>query len=291
MPGKRMSGPKRAVWLSAILLLLSAQTGCAVLVGESPVPAHESPALTPAGETLSDLLALPEPKGPIMVAVYGFRDQTGQYRPSPASSFSTAVTQGAGSMLVKAALDSGWFVPVERENLQDLLTERKIARANGDQRKAPIELPPLYASNILLTGGIVAYETNVKTGGAGARYFGIGASEMYRMDQVTISLRAVDIRTGQILDTVSTSKTVYSYQLESGVFRFVKFKRLLELEAGFTRNEPAQLCVRDAIESAVVHLIAKGIKKGLWQLQNPEDMNSPVLRAYLREQEMLTSSD
>ena len=31
--------------------------------------------------------------------------------------------------IVKALKDSGWFVPVERENLQNLLTERKIVRA------------------------------------------------------------------------------------------------------------------------------------------------------------------
>jgi curli biogenesis system outer membrane secretion channel CsgG len=34
--------------------------------------------------------------------VYGFRDQTGQYKPTPASSFSTSVTQGAASMLMDA---------------------------------------------------------------------------------------------------------------------------------------------------------------------------------------------
>lgn len=280
----------KGVGLATALLLASLQTGCAVLVDEDPVNPDEGPRLTPVSETTSDLQALPEPKGKITVAIYGFRDQTGQYRPSPASSFSTAVTQGAASMLVKAALESGWFLPVERENLQDLLTERKIARATANQLKRD-DLPPLYASSILLTGGIVAYDTNVKTGGAGARYFGIGASELYREDQVTVNLRAVDVRSGQILASVSTTKTIFSYQLDSGVFRFVKFKRLLELEAGYSRNEPAQLCVRDAIESALVHLVVKGIRNGLWQLQNVADIRSPVVAAYLKAQSQLTVSD
>ncbi len=55
---------------------------------------------------------LPEPKEPVVVAVYKFRDQTGQYKKQPNSNFSTAVTQGAGAMLVRAMLESGWFVPV-----------------------------------------------------------------------------------------------------------------------------------------------------------------------------------
>ncbi len=281
----------RSRTLPVLLLVLLAQSGCAYLVDEEPVSPDSEPALTPESATHDDLLALPAPKGKITVAVYGFRDQTGQYRPSPASSFSTAVTQGAASMLTKAALESGWFLPVERENLQDLLTERKIARASNEQKANNVKIPPLFASSILLTGGIVAYDTNVTTGGAGARYFGIGASDLYRMDQVTVNLRAVDVRTGQVLASVSTSKTVFSYQLDTGVFRFVSFKRLLELEAGYTRNEPAQLCVRDAIQAAVIHLVAQGVREGLWQLNSPEDMNNSVLMGYLQEQDRLVTFD
>jgi len=55
-----------------------------------------------------DLISLPLPKEKIVVAVYKFRDQSGQYKPHPAAvSFSTAVTQGATSMLNKALEDSG----------------------------------------------------------------------------------------------------------------------------------------------------------------------------------------
>src|SRR5690606_6779409 len=92
---------------------------------EVATPAH----LTPATPSTRDLVKLPPPKGKVTVAVYGFRDQTGQYKPAPDSSFSTSVTQGASSMLVKALKDSGWFTPVERESLQELLTERRIVRA------------------------------------------------------------------------------------------------------------------------------------------------------------------
>ena len=47
----------------------------------------------------NDLISLPLPPAPIVVAVYKFRDQTGQYKSSGASTtFSTAVTQGATSM-------------------------------------------------------------------------------------------------------------------------------------------------------------------------------------------------
>ena len=193
-------------------------------------------------------------------------------------------------MLVKALLDSQWFVPVEREGLQNLLTERKIIRAVEQQRTdIDTELPTLFPSSVILEGGIVSYDTNVRTGGLGARYFGIGGSGEYRTDQVTVTLRAVDFRTGNIFSSVSTTKTVFSYALEAGVFKFLTFNRLLEAEGGFTRNEPAQLCVNEAIVAAVIHLIIDGIETGKWTLQNPEAYQSPIIQAYVQERKELLS--
>lgn len=259
--------------------------GCAGMVNRLPIaPSPDQPAtLTPASGTYHDLINLPPPRGKVLASVYGFQDQTGQFKKQPNSNFSTAVTQGAASMLIRALLDSGWFIPVEREGLQNLLTERKIIRAalkqDGDK-----DFPSLLYSSVLLEGGIVGYETNVLTGGEGAGYFGLTASDLYRMDQVTVSLRAVDVRTGRILKTVFTTKTIFSYELSAGFFRFVSFDRLLEAEAGFTRNEPAQLCVLNAIEAAVVHLVVEGVKDNVWQLANPEDLESPIIQDYLQRQ-------
>ena len=273
--------------LARTLLLLSGLTlllgGCAT---REPAAAVSGATLTPPTKVTKDLQRLPEPKGKVVVGVYGVRDQSGQYKPAPDSSFSTAVTQGATSILVKALKDSGWFLPVERENLQNILTERKIVRAleTPQDKAAPVvQLPPLMPAAILIEGAIVAYESNVRTGGAGARYLGVGISDQYRVDQVTIALRAVDTRSGQVLGSVSTTKTIYSFQLATGIFRFVNFKELLEIEAGYTRNEPVQLCVKEAIESAVVHLTVQGLRDKVWTLKDEKDWESPVIQAYLQE--------
>src|SRR5690606_32888898 len=174
----------------AALLASAALTGCAV--PHEPSSAGPSPArLTPASPATRDLLQLPTPRGRVVAAVYGFRDQTGQYKPAPDSSFSTSVTQGAASILVKALKDSGWFTPVERENLQDLLTERRIVRAleEGKGNGGGGHYPALTPASVIIDGGILAYESNVRTGGAGARFLGVGLSTQYRVDQVTVGLR------------------------------------------------------------------------------------------------------
>ncbi|HLV16834.1 MAG TPA: CsgG/HfaB family protein [Pseudomonas sp.] len=255
-------------------------SGCASVVTSYDHLEGAPATLTPRTGTYNELTSLPRPSSPILAAVYDFRDQTGQYRPQPASTFSTAVTQGGAAMLSSALADSGWFVPLEREGLQNLLTERRIIRANLERMGRENELSSLNAARVLLEGGIIAYDSNMKTGGAGAEYFGIGASGQYQVDQVTINLRAVDIATGEVLGNVTTSKTIYSHELRAGVYRFVSFRRLLEAEAGYTHNEPVQMAVMSAIESAVVHLITQGVDRGLWNLADPSQVDNEVFVAY-----------
>jgi curli production assembly/transport component CsgG len=274
--------PRRCAAIAGLLLA----SGCAIRHPPSAVRADAQ--LAPQTPVTRDLLNLPAPKGKVTVAVYGIRDQTGQYKPAPDSSFSTVVTQGASSMLVKALKESGWFIPVERENLQDLLTERKIVRALEMPQPAgtpAVQIPPLVAAAVLIQGGIIAYESNVRTGGAGARFLGIGVTTQYRVDQVTVNLRTIDIRGGQVLQSVSTTKTVYSYEIHPSVFKFVNVKGLLELEAGMTRNEPTQLCVSEAIEAGVAHLIVQGIQDGSWALQDQANWANPVVQRYRADQD------
>jgi curli production assembly/transport component CsgG len=269
-----------------LLLAIGLLTGCASnYVPPSNVLSNAQ--LTPSTRITRDLTQLPEPKGKVIVAVYGFRDQTGQYKPAPDSSFSTSVTQGAGSMLVKALKDSGWFIPVERESLQNLLTERKIVRATEptpEKDKPPVNgLPALLPATVLIEGGIISFESNVRTGGSGARYMGIGANTQYRVDQVTVSLRSVDIRSGRVLNSVSVTKTIYSFEFSAGVYKFIGFQRLLESETGYTRNEPAQLAVKEAIEAAVVHLTVQGLRDRVWSLKDEQSWDAPVIKAYMQE--------
>ncbi|MCO6056683.1 curli production assembly/transport protein CsgG [Pseudomonas sp. MOB-449] len=268
-----------------LVLLLATLQGCSL---REPMPADtegQTPTLTPRASTYYDLINLPRPKGRLVAAVYGFRDQTGQYKPTPASSFSTSVTQGAASMLVDALQVSGWFMVLEREGLQNVLTERKIIRASQNKPNTPAniqtQLPPLQAANLLLEGGVIAYDTNVRSGGEGARYLGIGASREYRVDQVSVNLRAVDVRSGMVLANVMTTKTIYSVGQSASVFKFIEFKELLEAEAGYTTNEPAQLCVLSAIESAVAHLIAQGVERRLWSAAGEKPLEQTSLKKYL----------
>ena len=277
--------------LSAIAL-----SGCATVTedGRSNFPETRSKAFLPdRTQTQTLLSALPAPDRPVAVAVYGFSDQTGQFKPTEAGqTLSRAVSQGGASILVKALQDAGnrqWFTIVERESLKNLLNERQIIREMrerylGEQGVNPQALPALLFAGVILEGGIVGYDTNTVTGGAGAAFLGIGGRTEYRQDTVTVYLRAVSVRTGEVLTTVTASKTIASQSIGANAFRFVAFKELLEAEAGYTTNEPDQVALQQAIEKAVYAMVLEGVELNLWKFDNP-DAGTNLLALYRQERD------
>lgn len=274
---------RKGVMMIGLATVVALQAACNATVPQKIISSHPEFLKT---ETYQDLTHLPKPIGKVFAAVYDFQDYTGQYKDTGSNSLSTAVSQGGSAILTQAMLDSDWFIPVERQGLNNLLTERKIYRArNGSDKEGEDSMTPLLNANILLGGGIIAYDSNVVTGGQGARYLGIGANKKYRTDQVTVALRAVDVQTGRVLNSVTATKTIYSYEVSANVFRFVGFKKLLETEIGYTKNEPAQLCVTEAIQAAVISLIQKGIEDRNWALKDRQALASPIFQKYRDEQE------
>lgn len=266
---KRISILVRICACLSLAIFLSA---CAS-AGTKQYPLAEGPRLLPSSKISTRLQTLPPPKEMVNVAVYAYQDQTGQNEPSERfARFSRAVTQGGASVLIDVLAGTGagkWFRVVERSGVNNLLNERKLIEiTRKNYLKKPSNLPPLRFAGIILEGGIVDYDANETTGGLGARSLGIGGNTQYRRHVVTVALRAVSVGTGEVLASVSTTKTLYSTLLNGSVFKFVSINRLLEVEAGITQNEPSSLAVRQAIELAVLNLIVEGAEKGLWQFSN-----------------------
>ena len=229
--------------------------------------------------TYQELTDLPPAETMPIVAVYGFLDKTGQRkRMDGVASFSTAVTQGAESFLIDALKTAGngkWFRVVERTNLDALVRERQIIRsaredfANQEGNEdSPKGIQPLLFAGILLDGGIIGYDTNIESGGRGARTLGVGTSRSYRRDIVTVSLRGISTLTGEILLNVQTTKTILSVGGGYDVFKFVDMDtQLVEIEDGVAENEGVTKATRSAIELAVLELIYQGHDRGFWEIE------------------------
>ncbi len=263
--------------IAAVLFL----TGCGTL--GNAVRNFDDP--TVFKPTLKVEAQLPEPStGAIAIAVYSFRDMTGQRKASQnIASLSSAVTQGADAYLVKSLQEVGngkWFKVLERGGLDNIIKERQLIRQMRElyQGKDAQQLPPMMFAGVLLEGGIIGYDSNTISGGSGARLLGIGASTEYRQDEVTISLRAVSVASGEVLVSVNTNKTVYSFQDKAGVLRFYDAgTRSLELETGSATNESMNRAVQLAIHAAVIEMIKEGARKGHWafKVDTPTQTEKP----------------
>jgi hypothetical protein len=136
----------------------------------------------------------------------------------------------------------------------------------------------MTVAGIMIEGGIIGYDSNIRSGGNGARFLGIGGSQQYRVDEIVISMRLVSVNSGEVLLTNAVSKTIYSTQHNVGVLRFVDAgTKALELENGAALNEPTTYAVRIAIEQAVYDMIVEGERKGLWRYKKPKDVQPPVV--------------
>jgi curli production assembly/transport component CsgG len=251
-------------------VIATALSGCATVQMES---GKEEPVALQPRESLTT--KIPELDGPpITIAVYGFQDKTGQMKPNDKLAvFSKAVTQGAEVFLIKSLQDSkNWFKVVERVGLDNLIKERQLIRNQREvyEGKDARPLKPMTVAGVMIEGGIIGYDSNIRSGGSGARFLGIGGSQQYRVDEIVISMRLISVNSGEVLLTTAVSKTIFSTQHNVGVLRFVDAgTKALELENGMALNEPTTYAVRVAIEQAVYDMIVEGEKKGIWRYKKP----------------------
>lgn len=281
---------KKLLLSLAVIVLLN---GCAVI---------HSTSLTETKPTVTGTMmqkefdAIPPPAAgkSLSVAVYSFRDLTGQRRPQAnVASLSTAVTQGAESFLIQALQNVGksrWFDVVERVGIDNLTKERLIIRQMREAYEGPKAqaLMPMQFAGMIIEGGIIGYDTTTTSGGAGMRIFGIGKQTQWSTDTVTVSLRAVSVNTGKVVAVVTVQKTILSTADSMTALKFFdNATQSFEAEAGLTINEPGTYAVKAATELAVVELIKEGERKGVWafkqEVVKPAEKQEPQVNKEVTE--------
>jgi len=262
-----------SVCLLAILL-----SSCAVIAKNEDLVISQDRKPAQVLDLQSEELAnLPPAEHRPIIAVYAnsFQDLTGQRKSNSSfAMFSTAVTQAPEALLIRAlkhAADGKFFRVVERVGLDNLTKERQLIRSTRENFEEDTKLQPLLFAGLIIQGGVLSYDTNIETGGLGARYLGIGNSTQYREDVVTISLRLVSVSTGEVLMETTVSKNILSTSVSQDVFRFIEMgTELVEIEGGIAENEAGSIALQKAIEAGVLNLIKIGINRGYWKYENFE---------------------
>ena len=259
---------QRFLYLSVILL-----SSCAVLNENKDLSLTQSIKSSSILDLQSkELKDLPAAKIKPSIAVYpnSFKDLTGQRKSNSSFAlFSTAITQAPEAFLIRAlkhAADGKFFTVVERVGLDNLTKERQLIRSTRQEFKEDNKMQPLLFAGLIIEGGVISYEANLKSGGLGARYLGIGTSKQYREDAVTISLRLVSVSTGEVLIETLVSKNIISTSVSQDIFRFIEAgTELVEVEGGIAENESVSIALQKAVETGILNIIYTGIERGYWK--------------------------
>ena len=208
-------------------------------------------------------------KGHIALTVGNIRDYTGKQ--NELEGF--LVTQG-GALMAYTAL--GHLVPgislyerfdtqiadaeltyLANRQLGDGMMHESVNPQTGESDQVPWK--PYFGGSVLqsdyyIVGGITELNFNIQSGGAelGVNNVG-GKGRIYTMN-VGIDMRIVGSQTLKVYDTVSVQKQITGYEVGADIFRFFD-NDLWDVNAGAKNQEPLQLAVRMAIETALLDIV------------------------------------
>ncbi|MCG9692667.1 CsgG/HfaB family protein [Vibrio sp. Isolate22] len=213
----------------------------------------------------SDNIIYPHNSKPMNVTVYRFADFSGQRKQGLLyQEVSTAVPQGLDSMLMHSlsTINQGkLYKVIDRTFLSHMLDERQLASVSV----SPKNLGILKVPSIVFTGGVIAYDHNNRQAAGGIFFNDFSLSSEYSVDTVTVSLRAVSVKTGEILLSSISKKSIVS--VSSGINSYKIFDdNLMQLELGGAYNEPVSVATRLAIEQSILDITEKALELGWWNI-------------------------
>lgn len=265
------------------LILLGATAGCAVVpedlrketLNEGDVPLVMSSKPTPNNTPLTAKLSCygevleAAHKSHIGIAVGNIRDYTGKQNDQEGF----LVTQG-GALMAYTAL--GNLAPgitlherfdtqiadaelnyLSNRQLGDGGMHETIDAETGESNEVPWK--PYYGGSVLqsdyyIVGGITELNFNIQSGGGELNVNNVGGKGRIYTMNVGVDLRIVGSQTLKVYDTVSVQKQISGYEVGMEIFRFFD-NDLWDVYAGAKNQEPLQLAVRMAIESAILELV------------------------------------
>lgn len=154
-----------------------------------------------------------------------------------------AIGQGMSDMLTSALFNTGRFIVLERERLDEVIAEQD--RANSDRFRKETAAPKgeLEGAELLIRGSVTQFEPNCR-GGSAILVSGREAC-------LAINLRIVDARTGRVVNAT----TVEGTSADSRVGIIWTRGTALPIGLGTYSNTPMEAAIRNCIETAVQHIV------------------------------------
>lgn len=172
---------------------------------------------------------------------------------------SSSIGTGMSDMLTTALMQTGRFLVVERQNLEDVLKEQQLGASGMVNEQTSAKVGDLVGAQILIRGAVTEFQE--KTGGSAGGFalpkFGIGVKTASA--HVAIDIKIYDVTTGVVLDAKNISKEIK----ESGLAMAANVHGIKFGGAEFQKT-PVGKAVRECINEAVEYVTIR-MDKVAWQ--------------------------
>ena len=156
---------------------------------------------------------------------------------------SSQIGEGMSDMLTNALFNTGKFIVLERERLDEVMEEQD--RANSDRFKKETAAPKgqLEGAELLIRGSVIQFESKCR---GGSIIIAAGSEAC-----MAINLRIIEAKTGRVVNATTVEGT-------SGKSRIgILFSGgSLPVGLGTYSNTPMEAAIRNCIEAAVQHIAA-----------------------------------
>lgn len=188
------------------------------------------------------------------IAVAGFENKV-----RPWWSGHWEIGEGMSDMLVTALVNTGKFIVLERQALEDILGEQKLAEEGKVTTQTAAQAGKLLGAQALVRGAITEFSLKKSGGSAGIKIGGVKLGGSKSSAHVAVDVRIYDTTTGEVLTSKNVEGSAETTALSVGITgQDVSFGA-----AGFEKT-PLGKATRQVIDRAVT-LIVENMKDVPWQ--------------------------
>jgi len=166
---------------------------------------------------------------------------------------------GMSEMLTTALVQTGRFIVVERQNLQDVLKEQQMGASGLIREQTAAKIGELIGAQVLIRGAVTEFQerTGGGMGGFDVGPFAMGVKTSFA--RVAIDIKLVDATTGIVIDAKNIDREI----TESGLALAANVRGIKFGGGGFQKT-PIGKAVRECIQEAVNYIVSR-TEKIPWQ--------------------------
>ena len=163
-----------------------------------------------------------------------------------------AVGTAMADQLADALIQSGKFVVIERQTLEDVIAEQDIAASGRAAVSSTAQTGKIIPAQILIKGTVSEFEAETTKGGTGITISGISLGSSKSQAHVAVILRIIDSTSGQVLDSVRVEGEASAKGVKLGVD-----KGGVNFGTESFKKTPLGKATQIAIDKAVVEISEK----------------------------------